>query len=103
MQEVEIDAFAVAHASGAPVVDVREPHEYRRGHVPGAQLIPLGVVPLRIRDLPKDRPVYVICASGHRSYAAAQGMARAGIDARSVRGGTRAWTKAGRPLSLGKQ
>ncbi len=97
-QEVELELFVEEHARGAHVVDVREPDEYRQGHVPGAQLIPLGVVPLRLHELPRDRPVYVICASGHRSLTAAQQMARVGVDARSVRGGTKAWARSGRPL-----
>jgi rhodanese-related sulfurtransferase len=101
-QEVELDLFVEEHARGAHVVDVREPHEYQRGHVPGAQLIPLGVVPLRLHELPRDRPVYVICASGHRSLTAARHMARVGVDARSVRGGTHAWASAGRPLARGQ-
>ncbi|MDA8330416.1 MAG: rhodanese-like domain-containing protein [Candidatus Dormibacteraeota bacterium] len=101
MQEVDLDSFLDAHSSGAYVVDVRESHEYHRGHVPGAQLMPLGVVPLRLHELPKDQPVYVICASGHRSLTAAQHMSRVGVDARSVRGGTVAWARAGRTLEFG--
>ncbi len=101
MQEVEFHAFVEAHRAGAFVVDVREPHEYHRGHVPGARLVPLGVVPLRLDEFPRDQPVYVICASGHRSYTAAQHMATAGVDARSVRGGTQMWRQNGHPLSTG--
>lgn len=99
--EVEMDLFLQAHAGGAHVVDVREPHEYHAGHVPGASLIPLGVVPLKVHELPRDRPVYVICASGHRSLTATRHMIRAGIDARSVRGGTIAWARSGGPLERG--
>ena len=102
-QEVEIELFTEEHRRGAFVVDVREPSEYHQGHVPGAQLIPLGVVPLRLHELPRDRPVYVICASGHRSLTAAQHMARRGIDARSVRGGKNAWARRGRPLARGQE
>ena len=101
MQEVDLDSFHDAHSSGAYVVDVRESHEYHRGHVPGARLMPLGVVPLRVHELPRDEPVYVICASGHRSFTAAEHMSKVGVDARSVRGGTLAWAKAGRPLEFG--
>jgi hypothetical protein len=44
--EVDLDAFAVAHACGAVVIDLREPYEYASGHVPGARLIPLGSLPV---------------------------------------------------------
>ena len=42
MMEVDVQEFAAAQRRGALVVDVREPSEYADGHVPGAQLVPLG-------------------------------------------------------------
>lgn len=101
MQEISIDQFLAATSAGAFVLDVREPAEYIRGHVPGAVLVPLGDVPARRGDLPKDRPVYVICASGNRSLTAAEYLARAGFEAYSVRGGTRSWAGAGHPVVTG--
>lgn len=101
MQEISIDQFASATSAGAFVLDVREPAEYVRGHVPGAVLVPLGEVPARRDDLPTDRPVYVICASGNRSLTAAEYLGRAGLEAYSVRGGTRGWVSAGHPVVTG--
>ena len=101
MREVNLADFAAAHADGAAVVDVREPFEYVEGHVPGARLVPLAQLPTVVGDLPRNRPVYVICASGNRSLAAAQFLARAGIDARSVSGGTGGWVRSGRPVATG--
>ena len=101
MREVNLVDFAAAHADGAAVVDVREPFEYVEGHVPGARLVPLAQLPTVVGDLPRNRPVYVICASGNRSLAAAQFLARAGIDARSVSGGTGGWARSGRPVVTG--
>ena len=49
------------------VVDVRESREYRPGHVPGAKNMPLSLLPALLPEVPKDRPVYVICQSGGRS------------------------------------
>ncbi len=40
---------------GAEVVDVREPHEYTAGHVPGAKLIPVNSVYARREELPRDK------------------------------------------------
>lgn len=99
--EVTLDELEQARAAGAPVIDVRESDEYAEGHVPGAQLMPLGVVPVRAHELPTTEPVYVICGSGGRSYQAAEQMAAAGVDARSVAGGTSAWSRSGRPLETG--
>jgi rhodanese-related sulfurtransferase len=98
MLEVDIPTFAAAQPGGATVIDVREPFEYAEEHVPGARLMPLGHLTSWVSELPAHSPVYVICASGARSLAAAEFLARAGIDARSVAGGTGAWRRSGRPV-----
>ncbi|MFI6062173.1 rhodanese-like domain-containing protein [Streptomyces sp. NPDC051286] len=103
MREVDLDAFAVAWAEGALVLDVREPEEYRAGHVPGARLAPLSVLAAAAGEVPKDRPVYVICASGNRSQWAAERLAAVGVDAVSVAGGTSGWARTGRPLVTGPE
>ena len=94
--EVDLPAFAAAHADGALVIDVREQFEYVGGHVPGALLVPMSQVHAYIPALPKDESVYVICATGNRSYTAAGWLRNAQIDAISVAGGTSAWTRQGR-------
>jgi rhodanese-related sulfurtransferase len=101
LREVDLATFAAAHRGGAIVIDVREPFEYVAGHVSGAELIPMGQLPSRTRDLPRAAPVYVICASGNRSLAAADYLARAGVEAWSVAGGTSGWQRAGRPVIRG--
>lgn len=101
MNEVDLATFAQAYAEGAVVIDVREPFEYAEGHVPGAHLTPLAQLPERVADLPRSEPVYVICASGNRSLAAAGFLARQGVTAYSVAGGTGAWLRAGRPIERG--
>ncbi|MDR2550292.1 MAG: sulfurtransferase [Desulfobulbus sp.] len=53
------------------LIDVRQPGEYARGHIPGAILIPLGELPGRLRELPVDRDIFVYCHSGKRSKGAA--------------------------------
>jgi rhodanese-related sulfurtransferase len=101
MREVDQTAFLTAHRAGAVVIDVREPTEYVAGHVSGARLIPLGQLPEHVAELPRTAPVYVICASGNRSLTAADFLARAGIDAWSVAGGTAGWSRAGHPIVRG--
>jgi rhodanese-related sulfurtransferase len=86
---------------GAPLVDVRQPDEYDAGHVPGARRISLAEVALRVGEVPRDEPVYVICQTGARSLKAAQFYRASGIDARSVAGGTKAWVESGRLAARG--
>ncbi|CAM5338521.1 MULTISPECIES: rhodanese-like domain-containing protein [Streptomyces] len=102
-REAAQETFAAAWSDGGVVVDVREPHEYATGHVPGARLMPLRTVAVRCGELPADRPVYVICASGNRSRTAADLMTSRGIDAYSVIGGTGAWARSGHPIAAGSR
>ncbi|MFD4857950.1 rhodanese-like domain-containing protein [Streptomyces atratus] len=83
------------------MIDVREPDEYRAGHVPGAHPAPLSTLGAVVSALPGDEPVYVICASGNRSGWAAEQLEALGVDAVSVAGGTAAWTRAGHSLDRG--
>lgn len=99
--EVEHAAFVEAHATGCTVVDVREPMEYRAGHVPGAILMPMRQVAERASELPTDAPVYVICQSGNRSIAMSKLLRRAGVEAYSVAGGTGQWAEEGREIVPG--
>ena len=101
MHEVDLVAFAAAQADGALVIDVREADEYVAGHVPGAELMPMGQLPSYLDELPKDRPVYVICASGNRSLSMTSFLVQSGYDAWSVAGGTSAWVSSGRSVVQG--
>ena len=102
--ETTLDEFATAHSEGALTVDVREHDEYAGGHVPGALNIPLSELGQQARAVAAkaaDGPVFVICASGNRSKSGAGLLSRAGLDARSVAGGTSGWTRAGHPVTTG--
>ncbi len=81
------------------VLDVREDWEFKRGHVPGAIHVPLKQLPARAGKLPRTMRYAVICQSGSRSRAAAEFLVEQGFEgAVSVRGGTGAWARGGRPL-----
>jgi len=101
--EVDLEAFAEAHAKGATLLDVRNPDEYEERHVPGAILIPLDELGDRLDEVPKASPLYVICARGGRSLRAAEALAGEGFDALSVAGGTIAWADSGRPVATGPE
>lgn len=97
--QADVRQLAAALQSGkggdVVVLDVREPFEYASGHVPGAVHLPMHLVPLRFDDIPKDRPVYVICATGNRSWQVAHYLVQHGLTAINVNGGTGAWQSAG--------
>ncbi|MFQ5473438.1 MAG: rhodanese-like domain-containing protein [Dehalococcoidia bacterium] len=81
---------------GAVIIDVREPHEYEAGHVPGATLIPVNSVYARRDELPKDRDVIFVCAVGQRSALACEMAAAAGLTRLfNLEGGTDGWVAAG--------
>jgi rhodanese-related sulfurtransferase len=80
------------------VIDVREPFEWEAGHAAGAVHIPLGDLAARIDDVPREAPVYVICAAGGRSLQGAALLKRHGIEAVNVTGGMTAWQQAGLPI-----
>ncbi len=78
------------------VLDVREPWEFRQGHVPGSLLIPLGELMSRVGELNPEQPVAVICASGSRSQSAAALLAQKGFKAvYNVRSGMGGWRARG--------
>lgn len=68
------------------------------GHAPGAQHIPMGQVPSRIREIDADATLFVVCQAGGRSRRVAQYLARNGYTPVNVSGGMLAWAGAGRPV-----
>ena len=66
---------------GAIAVDVREPEEWQAGHLDGSLWIPLGELQSRAGELPRDRPLVIVCRSGARSGYAADALVAAGYDA----------------------
>lgn len=74
------------------VVDVREPREYERGHIPGAVLVPLPELLRNGDSLPRDREIVLVCRSGRRSARAAHHLRRCGYGRVSVlQGGMLNW------------
>jgi hydroxyacylglutathione hydrolase len=82
------------------VVDVRQPKEWRQGHIEGAIYLTGAEMPTRWREVPKDRPLALICGSGYRSSVAASLLAHHGYDhLTNVLGGMTAWYAAGLPTT----
>ncbi|MCH8275010.1 MAG: MBL fold metallo-hydrolase [Armatimonadetes bacterium] len=81
------------------VIDVRERFEWEEGHIKGSKNLPLGHLPIRLNEIPKDRPIAVHCELGVRSSIAASVLAAAGIEnVINLEGGIEDWRKAGLPL-----
>jgi hydroxyacylglutathione hydrolase len=101
VQEIDVEALGT-RPPDAVVLDVREREEYAHGHVPGAINLPQADLASQLDEVPRDRPVFVICQSGARSMRSAQFLKQMGFDeVASVRGGTDAWRAAGHPVTQG--
>ncbi len=87
--------------SDVTLIDVREVHEYRDGHVAGAINLPLALIPVRLHELPADKELTIICQSGNRSLQACLWLAKQGRASVNVRGGTGTWRMSGRPVVTG--
>jgi rhodanese-related sulfurtransferase len=97
--DVERDTVKAGLADGSLVlVDVREPHEYAAGHIPGSVNLPLSAFDATL--LPQDGPTVVFsCAAGVRSAQAIMIAQRQGVPAnRHYPGGMRDWVMAGEPV-----
>ena len=86
-------AGQLADPASAPVlVDVREPWEWQLAHIDGSVHLPMNLIPLRMNELPDDRPLVVICHHGVRSYQVGLYLSSAGFDdVASLKGGVEAW------------
>jgi len=82
------------HLRELRVIDVREPDEYDGplGHIPGAELIPLGALSARAGEIPRDRPVIAVCRAGGRSAQATVILRKAGMErVANLAGGMLRW------------
>jgi adenylyltransferase/sulfurtransferase len=74
------------------LVDVREPHEYAAGHLPGAISLPMSQIDRRLAELPTGGTTVFMCRSGGRSLRAAGQALRAGFESPvNLEGGLLAW------------
>ncbi len=95
---IEHEALVAARKAGdRVVVDVREPHEYAAGHVPGAVNLPLSS--FDPAALPSDKPVVLVCQSGRRSSLALKMARDAGrADVTHYAPGTVGWAARGEDI-----
>ena len=85
------------HGNGFPpiVIDVREPREFKRGHIPQAQLIPLPNLMLEKLKLSEDTSIILVGRGERRSVRAAYMLRQKGYSNISIlQGGMLAWEAA---------
>jgi rhodanese-related sulfurtransferase len=98
-----VDVVGIDAIDSAPpnvlLLDVREPEEFARGHVPNAVNLPQADLATRLEEIPRDRPIMTICQSGMRSLRSAEFLRQQGYEnVASIAGGTAEWRAAGRPV-----
>ena len=86
----------------AVLLDVRERDEFAAVRVEGSLFIPMSQLGVRFDEIPRDRPIMVICASGSRSTGATSFLLGQGFkDVGSVAGGIDGWERLGLPVRRG--
>lgn len=79
-KQVNVDKVRELVENNNIIIDVREKYEFKYGHIKDAINIPLSELRDRIDEIPKDRPVYLHCKTGQRSYNAALVLQNMGYD-----------------------
>jgi rhodanese-related sulfurtransferase len=96
--ETELDPQRAAEllaAGEARMVDIRQPHEWEEGRIPGADLIPLEELPARAAEIDDGHPIIFMCRSGNRSAMATEAFVASGRAAFNLAGGIEAWVASG--------
>jgi rhodanese-related sulfurtransferase len=83
------DAEKLPRDGSVTLLDTRTAGEYSRGHLEGFRNIPVDELRGRISELESNKPVYVICQSGLRSYIATRILEGYGFEAYNFAGGFR--------------
>lgn len=96
-------AVAKMNSSGVSIIDVREPHEFIKGHIENAINTPLGKLADQLGQFAhqKDNPVIVVCQTGTRSVPACKTLTKAGFtDVYNIIGGMQAWEDSKLPIKI---
>jgi rhodanese-related sulfurtransferase len=89
-------------ANGAMLLDVREVDEYSQSHIAGSLLVPLSDLSTRLKELPQDRMIIVVCRTGVRAAQGRDFLLASGFSkVTSLSGGIQAWVADGYPMESG--
>lgn len=94
--EIEVERLDAMRRSGEDhvLLDVREPWETDLVAVEGSMPIPMRMLPGRVAELPRDKPVVVMCHHGGRSAQVMMWLREQGFDqATNLSGGIDAWAR----------
>ncbi len=96
------EAKAMLDRGEAQLIDVREVWEWMTTRIAAARLIPMGEVPQRFKEIDRDRPVIIHCASGQRSATVTEALRQAGYSrVFNMAGGIVAWMNQQFPVEVG--
>lgn len=85
------------------LLDVRTPQEYAQARLRGSLLIPINEIERRLSEVPKNRPVLVLCAVGSRSNLVAGFLVNKGYqEVYNLTDGLMGWNRNGYPLDMGR-
>ena len=101
VEQLDSDEAQARVAAGALLLDVREMDEWRETRIPGSTLLPMSEIASRVADVPRDRPLVVVCRSGNRSHQVAAWLTSQGFDAANLMHGILGWARMGLPLESG--
>lgn len=104
IQEITPDEAEQAIREADVLIDVREADEYAAGHVPGAVLIPRGMLEFRLSNTPalesRDLQIVLYCKTSGRAALSARALHEMGyLNVRSIAGGFDAWVTASKPTA----
>lgn len=104
VKEIEVAELARMKDDGANsirVIDIRQPAELNSGMIPGAEHLPMHIIPLRINEFKRDETLIMVCRSGARSAQACMFMQQQGYEnVYNLRGGMIAWSGSGMEMGL---
>lgn len=83
-ENISPEAFMKKWESGEldeeQILDVREQPEWDYYHLDETRHVPMNTIPVRLKEIPRDREVYIVCAHGSRSQMVCSYLVRQGID-----------------------
>ena len=88
------EAARLAKQPGNVLLDVREPYELAICQIAGSLQIPMGNIPGRLAEIPRDQRILVLCHHGARSMRVTEWLRANGYpNASNIAGGIEAWAK----------
>ena len=96
---VSVDEAYSMYQEGAFLLDVRTVEEWNEFHAPNITHIPLDELAMRVNEVPRDKPIVVVCRSGNRSQQGRDILLDAGFtQVTSMDGGLNEWRTSGYPI-----